>query len=48
MDYKNKDFVYGVSSSAFQIEGDDGTQGKGKTIWDTFCEETPYTKSLFL
>ena len=39
MDYKNKDFVYGVSSSAFQIEGDDGTQGKGKTIWDTFCEE---------
>ena len=32
-----KDFVYGVSTSAFQIEGDDGAQGRGLSVWDTFC-----------
>ena len=31
-------FLYGVAASAFQIEGDDGTQGRGKSIWDTFSE----------
>lgn len=31
-------FLYGVSSSAFQIEGDDGTQGRGKSVWDNYCE----------
>lgn len=36
---KQEKFYYGVSSSAFQIEGDDGTQGRGKSIWDTFCEQ---------
>lgn len=39
MVYRDKNFIYGVSSSAFQIEGDDGTQGRGKSIWDTFCEQ---------
>lgn len=39
MEQINKNFIYGVSSSAFQVEGDDGTQGRGKSIWDTFCEE---------
>lgn len=32
------EFLYGVSTSAFQIEGDDGTQGRGKSVWDCFCE----------
>ena len=31
------DFLYGVSTAAFQIEGDDGTQGRGESVWDTFC-----------
>lgn len=34
-----KDFLLGVSTAAAQIEGDDGTQGRGKSIWDTFCDE---------
>lgn len=33
-----KNFLYGVSTSAFQIEGDDGTQGRGLSVWDSFCE----------
>ncbi len=33
------DFVWGVASSAFQVEGTDPDDGRGKTIWDTFCEE---------
>lgn len=35
----NQKFLYGVSTSAFQIEGDDGTQGRGKSVWDDFCEK---------
>ena len=31
--------MFGVSTSAFQLEGDDGTQGRGKSVWDTFCEK---------
>ncbi len=34
----SKPFLYGVSTSAFQIEGDDGTQGRGISVWDTFCK----------
>lgn len=33
-----KEFLFGVSTAAFQIEGDDGTQGRGKSVWDSFCE----------
>lgn len=34
-----EDFVWGVASSAYQIEGRDENDGAGKMIWDTFIEE---------
>lgn len=33
------DFVWGVASSAYQIEGSDPSDGRGKTVWDMFTEE---------
>ena len=33
------DFVWGVASSAYQVEGRDPEDGYGKNIWDTFAEE---------
>ncbi len=34
-----KDFVWGVASSAYQIEGREENDGAGKCIWDTFTEQ---------
>lgn len=33
-----KDFIWGVATSSFQIEGASNIDGKGVSIWDTFCK----------
>ena len=32
-----QDFVWGVSSTAYQLEGAVSEDGRGESIWDRFC-----------
>ena len=34
-----KEFIFGVSTAAFQIEGATAENGRTPSIWDTFCQE---------
>jgi beta-glucosidase len=34
-----REFLWGVSSAAFQVEGAVHADGRGRSIWDTFCAE---------
>ncbi|MEN6385427.1 MAG: GH1 family beta-glucosidase [Phycisphaerales bacterium] len=33
------DFVWGAASASFQIEGASSEDGKGLSVWDTFCKQ---------
>ncbi len=33
-----KDFIWGVSTSSFQIEGASKEDGRGLTVWDNYCQ----------
>ena len=34
-----KDFIWGTATSAYQIEGAAAIDGRGPSIWDTFCQQ---------
>ena len=33
-----KDFIWGAATSSYQIEGAANIDGRGASIWDTFCK----------
>ena len=35
-----KDFIWGTASSSYQTEGAYNRDGKGASIWDTFCQKS--------
>src|SRR4051794_36180404 len=33
-----KDFVWGVATASYQVEGAVNEDGRGASVWDTFCK----------
>jgi len=38
-------FLWGVSTSSFQIEGAAHMDGRGDSIWDTYCRQQGHVKN---
>lgn len=34
-----RDFTFGVASAAYQVEGAVNEDGRGRSVWDTFCDK---------
>src|SRR5438552_4002637 len=34
-----KDFVWGVATASYQVEGAAAEDGKGPSVWDVFCKK---------
>jgi beta-glucosidase len=34
-----RDFTFGVASAAYQVEGAVNADGRGRSVWDTFCDK---------
>src|SRR5579864_8832139 len=41
----NSRFLWGVSTSSFQIEGAAHSEGRGDSIWDTYCRQQGRVKN---
>ncbi|KAF2319385.1 hypothetical protein GH714_015414 [Hevea brasiliensis] len=39
--YFPDNFIFGTATSAYQIEGEATTKGRGPSVWDKFSKETP-------
>ena len=37
----NKDFMWGVASASYQVEGAYNKDGKGLNVWDYYCQGNP-------
>ena len=46
MSFKNN-FAWGAATAAYQIEGATEIDGRGPSIWDTYCDQPGGTRDGF-